>query len=144
MVGIYSRIGTYSCSENTILHFKSFFPQKWHSKFTFLHTSAPSLCAQRQILTSSSTFYLKKDLSIRCAKGQLSLPNRLSASPWLWGSKCLKILPGLGIPSQDYPGGYKLQKLKTVICEKSQGRNLFSGLESASLILSEEVASSHF
>lgn len=64
--------------------------------------------------------------------------------PRLWGSKCLKILPGLGIPSQDYPGGYTLQNLKTVICEKFQGRNLFPGLESASLILSEEVASSHF
>lgn len=80
MVGIYSRIGTYSCSENKILYLKSFFSQKWHSKFTFLHTSAPSLCAQRQVLTSAA-FYLKKELSVRCAKGQLSLSKRLSASP---------------------------------------------------------------
>lgn len=147
MEGVYTRIGTYSCSRKRILTLNPFFFQKQYSKFTFLCTPAPSLCARRQVLASSAAFCLEKELSVKCAKGQLSLLNRDRMFPhWLWGIKRLKILPALGIPNQACLGGYKLWKFESVAICASQNRNFkeeipFLALISAPLILPGDVTS---
>lgn len=127
MARIYPRAGTYTRSGKKILHPESFFPRNGivnsHSCIP-LHLLSVLRGRSCHLLLP---FTYKRSYQLHVPRNSWAYQTDLVLPPD-WGRKCLKIPPGLGIPSQEYPGGYKVQNLKTVIHEKFQGRNLFPGL----------------